>query len=94
MCTLRFVWISEPMVVTLFVHLYLSDNCVINALPGYSMVFFWLKYTNEDDSIMSIVNPIEKHTTHVLTSRIYKVDYINRTGHVCVSSLSWLCRRP
>ena len=44
MCTLRFVWISESMVVTLFVHLYLSENCVISALPGYSMVgFFWPK---------------------------------------------------
>ena len=27
------------MVVTLFVNLYLSENCVISALPGYSMVF-------------------------------------------------------
>ena len=43
MCTLHFVWISESMAVTLSVHLYLSDNCVINALPGYSMVFFLAK---------------------------------------------------
>ena len=31
------------MVVTLFVDLYLSENCVINALPGYAMVFFLAK---------------------------------------------------
>ena len=36
MCSLHygFVWISEPMVVTLFVQLCLN-NCVISALPGF-----------------------------------------------------------
>ena len=44
MCTLRFVWIFESMVVTLFVYLYLSENCGISALSDYSMVgFFWPK---------------------------------------------------
>ena len=43
MCSLRFVWISESIVVRLFVQLNLSENCVISALPGYSMVFFWPK---------------------------------------------------
>ena len=46
MCTLRFLWISESMVVTLFVHLYhfiLSENCVINASPGYALDFFLAK---------------------------------------------------
>ena len=39
MCTLRFC-VDELMAVTFFVYLYLSENCVISALPGYSMVFF------------------------------------------------------
>ena len=38
MCTLRFC--VESMVVTLFVHFYLSQNCVISALPGYSILFY------------------------------------------------------
>ena len=41
MCALSFVWISESMVVTLFVHLYLSENFVISALPGYLLVRFF-----------------------------------------------------
>ena len=36
------------------IHLYLSENCVITALPGYCMVSFLTKYIykTQDDSIM------------------------------------------
>ena len=47
------------------------------------MVFFLAKNIKpKADSIMSFVNPIEKHIihVHVLTSTIYKVDYTNRTN--------------
>ena len=55
-----FVLISES--VTLFFHLYLSDNYVTWLFYG---LFSGPKYKTEDNSIMSIVNPIEKYIIHV-----------------------------
>ena len=40
MCSLHngFVWISEPMVGTLFIRSIMSENCVISVLPGFCTV--------------------------------------------------------
>ena len=53
MCSLHygFVWISEPMVLTLFVQLCLN-NCVISALYG---IYSDQQYKNDDDTIIMIM---------------------------------------